>query len=113
MKTVRELAESLHGELTAQEQYRTSVENIVDVITALRRAEYDLTVQIWGQIFNLEPETLSTADYEAVLAGHRALVRELDVLLNGEEGAAKQASLCDIVSQLSTLPQPVLAHCKP
>jgi hypothetical protein len=27
-------------------------------------------------------------------------VRELDVLLNGEEGAAKQASLCDIVAQL-------------
>ena len=28
------------------------------------------------------------------------LVRELDVLLNGEDGAAKQASLCDIVSQV-------------
>lgn len=28
------------------------------------------------------------------------LVRELDVLLNGEEGAAKQASLCDIVGQV-------------
>lgn len=28
------------------------------------------------------------------------LVRELDVLLNGEEGAAKQAKLCDIVAQV-------------
>lgn len=33
-------------------------------------------------------------------ADHRALVRELDVLLNGEAGAAKQASLCDIVVQV-------------
>ncbi|ACR14996.1 hypothetical protein BcepIL02_gp03 [Burkholderia phage BcepIL02] len=42
----------------------------------------------------------TAADYEEVLAEHRRLVRELDVLLNGEEGAAKQASLCDIVAQV-------------
>lgn len=45
-------------------------------------------------------EQLSVADYEEVLSDHRRLVRELDVLLNGEHGAAKQASLCDIVGQL-------------
>lgn len=43
--------------------------------------------------------SLTIADYEEVLADHRRLVRELDVLLNGEAGAAKQASLRDIVSQ--------------
>lgn len=43
---------------------------------------------------------LTIEDYEEVLASHRRLVRELDVLLNGEEGAAKQASLCDIVGQV-------------
>lgn len=48
------------------------------------------------------PETLSASDYEEVLADHRRLVRELDVLLNGEDGAAKQASLCDIVAQVAT-----------
>lgn len=37
---------------------------------------------------------------DEVLADHRRLVRELDVLLNGEDGAAQQASLCDIVGQL-------------
>jgi hypothetical protein len=42
---------------------------------------------------------LTIADYEEVMADHRRLVRELDVLLNGE-GAAKQASLCDIVGQV-------------
>lgn len=38
-------------------------------------------------------------DYEEVLEDQRRLVREIDVLLNGEN-AAKQASLCDIVSQI-------------
>ena len=37
----------------------------------------------------------------ADLADYRLLVRELDVLLNGEDGASKQVSLCDIVSQVS------------
>ncbi len=46
------------------------------------------------------------ADYEQVLADHRRLVRELDVLLNGEEGAAKQASLCDIVAQVQHIVTP-------
>ena len=42
-----------------------------------------------------EIETL----YE-ILADKRRLTRELDVALNGERGAAQQASLCDIVSQV-------------
>ena len=37
------------------------------------------------------------ADYEAVLADKRRLAREIDVAMHGEEGAAKQASLCDLV----------------
>ena len=39
------------------------------------------------------------ADYEKVSASRLALVRELDVALNGEN-AAIQASLCDIVAQV-------------
>lgn len=39
----------------------------------------------------------TVADYEEVLADHRRLVRELDVALHGEAGAAKQASLCDLI----------------
>ncbi|WP_263147771.1 hypothetical protein [Pseudomonas sp. RIT-PI-AD] len=49
-----------------------------------------------------ENDTLTIADYEEVLAGHRRLVRELDVALNGEAGAAPQASLCDIVGQVAS-----------
>lgn len=40
------------------------------------------------------------AEYELVLAEHRRLVRELDVLLNGEKGAAAQARLVDLVAQV-------------
>jgi hypothetical protein len=39
-------------------------------------------------------------EVEGAFADHRNLVRELDVLLNGEAGAARQASLCDIVAQV-------------
>ena len=35
-----------------------------------------------------------------VVADHKRLVRELDVLINGESGAAQQSSLCDIVAQV-------------
>lgn len=34
---------------------------------------------------------------------HRRLVREMDEALNGKEGMAKQASLCDLVSQVKLL----------
>lgn len=43
---------------------------------------------------------MTAADFDSVLANHKRLVRELDVLLNGEAGAAEQASLCDIVAQV-------------
>lgn len=39
--------------------------------------------------------------HEEVHEDHNRLVRELDVLLNGN-GAAKQASLCDIVAQVKS-----------
>lgn len=42
----------------------------------------------------------ASKDYKDVLAGHRRLIRDLDVLFNGEEGAAQQASLGDIVAQI-------------
>lgn len=49
------------------------------------------------------------ADYEEALADKRSLTRELDILLNGDS-AAKQASLCDIISQLSQHKTPILAR---
>lgn len=46
------------------------------------------------------PAPAVVQDYEQIFADHRRLVRELDVLINGEDGAAEQASLCDIVAQV-------------
>lgn len=40
---------------------------------------------------------------QRALDDKRRLTRELDVLLNGEEGAAAQALLCDIVAQVRTI----------
>ncbi len=37
------------------------------------------------------------AGHEEVLTDHRRLVRELDVAMHGQEGAALQASLCDLI----------------
>jgi hypothetical protein len=42
---------------------------------------------------------LCIADYEEVLQQHKGLVKRLDIALNGT-GAAKQASLVDIVAQV-------------
>lgn len=50
----------------------------------------------------IDPEVLTVADYEAVLADHRRLVREIDVIMFGD-GAAKQASLCDMVNPIRKL----------
>ena len=47
--------------------------------------------------------SLTPDDYEEVLSEHRRLVRYLDVLINGEEGAARQASLCDLVGQIAKM----------
>lgn len=42
-------------------------------------------------------DELTIADYEEVLADKRRLTRLLDVAMHGEDGAAKQASLCDLI----------------
>jgi len=42
-------------------------------------------------------------DYKATLEDHQRLVRKIDVILNGEEDAASQASLCDLVPQIRAL----------
>jgi len=42
---------------------------------------------------------LPIEDYEDVLKDHRRLVREIDVIMNGD-GAAKQANLCDLIGQI-------------
>jgi len=45
---------------------------------------------------------LTIDDYKAVLEDHKRMIREIDVLMNGDNAAA-QASMCDIVSQLTDI----------
>lgn len=63
----------------------------------------DVPSKLWtmGEAVTLTHGHLTaTTDFDAMQADHNRLVRELDVLLNGEAGAADQASLCDIVAQV-------------
>ncbi|MFD3263148.1 hypothetical protein [Phenylobacterium ferrooxidans] len=69
------------------EEYPETLQDILDAARAEGAKTYT------------DDEALTVADYEEVLADHRRLVRELDVLLNGE-GGAERPSLCDIVGQL-------------
>jgi len=45
---------------------------------------------------------LTIEDYERSFESHRALVREIDIILCGKD-AAPQASLCDLVSPIQEL----------
>lgn len=56
----------------------------------------------WASVVEVyERDLYSNPSLEALLE-ISALVRELDVLINGEEGAAAQASLCDLVAQVKS-----------
>lgn len=57
-----------------------------------------IAAHTFGERFEASAEV--TRDYEEVLTDHRRFAREIDVIMNGEEGAAKQASLCDLVAQI-------------
>lgn len=57
----------------------------------------------------IRAEQAKIADYEESMAGHRRLVRELDMLLNGKDGAAPQASLCDLVAQVASTGAPLFS----
>lgn len=41
--------------------------------------------------------------YEECMEDHRRLVREIDIMINGTEGAARQASLCDLLETIRRL----------
>lgn len=51
----------------------------------------------------VERLTALGSDYEEVLADKRRLTRELDVAMHGEDGAAKQASMCDLIEPAKNL----------
>ena len=85
---------------------QTHMANVpMDIVTrareylALNAAESGADVLIEELAEEIERLRKRVKDVEETMADKRRLTRELDVALNGD-GAAKQASLCDIVSQV-------------
>lgn len=78
-------------------QMRCAIDETVvsDIIAELRAAE--------ALSADNPADALTVADYEHAFQSHRNLVRMIDVIINGEAGAAKQASLCDLVGQIEEL----------
>lgn len=57
-------------------------------------------LQLWPPVYTHRRALIATVEaLEEVRADHDRLVRVLDVLMNGPEGSAAQASLCDLVGQ--------------
>jgi len=79
------------------------IDKVMGEITSVIDFDYMRIRSILTSVFGEQsiPQDIHTviADYEEVLEDQKSLVRELDVLLNGD-GAAQQASLCDIVGQV-------------
>ncbi|EPB6908137.1 hypothetical protein L4Q18_000781 [Pseudomonas aeruginosa] len=94
-----------HRWSTDLDDVHSSAESLLALIKdqAPTQAAQGLAGAALAQPSPAQAEQATADDYEEVLADHRRLVRELDVLLNGEEGAAKQASLCDLVGQVSAI----------
>lgn len=70
-------------------------EELMQAVAAARTALAAATPYADGK-----EDELTIEDYKETFEDHKRLVRELDVLLNGERNAARQASLCDIVAQV-------------
>ena len=80
------------------------MDDLIDALRSYRQADADgvmvlVSRQACGEAAN-EIKRLRglVSDYESMQEQHREHVRRLDVALNGD-GAAKQASLIDLVSQ--------------
>lgn len=86
----------------AKERF-ANVRRLVACVNACRGLPTDeleqkgLVAAVGTQLLDLEKQRDELLD---VQKDHHRLVRELDVLLNGVDGAAPQASLCDLVAQL-------------
>ncbi len=68
-------------------------------VSSISQDQYDLGVT---EAFYAGYEACQRV-YEEVLADTRRLTREIDVAMFGEEGAAKQASLCDVLKSVEDM----------
>ncbi|MFQ1711925.1 hypothetical protein ACK39D_05375 [Aeromonas veronii] len=79
----------------------TSCMGMWEAWQASREAELQRGQLLYADLVQRMTEmTIQHDDLLEMQNDHHRLVRELDVLLNGVDGAAPQASLCDLVAQL-------------
>ena len=92
--------------LDGHDRLRAQNAEQAEEIGRLRASELDLENRCRSYAdFVLENDRLreQNADYEEVLADKRRLTRELDIAMHGEDGAAQQASLCDLIEPANRL----------
>ena len=104
---VKEKDEKFHA---YRKEYADVVDKRNEQIAALKRIRergdntFELLVAANEKIRYLQNDNTDRmtqiAALEEVHEDHHRLVRAMDAAINGEDGAAKQASLCDIVSQV-------------
>lgn len=103
LKEIKELMEAYRNQDDDKYSDEEFVEKMIEELP-----EFGIDTSMWeynyGDCCDSAMEFISRAikgetDYEEVFDDHKRLVRELDVIINGEN-AAQQASLCDIVAQL-------------
>jgi len=86
----------LSEEISSLELERDQAQQDLSAATAEVAQMRETIDRLTGALKSVE-NGLTIADYEEVLQSHRKNVRALDVAMHGEEGAAKQASLCDLI----------------
>lgn len=67
------------------------------------KAAFDLYERVDDAVSEIKRLRETIVDFESAYTDYKRLVREIDVIINGEDGAAKQASLCDLMGQIRTL----------
>ena len=82
---------------------RAPLEKIVDAKYARDSALQCLTAQLNERDCEISELQKRVADYEEMHEDHKRLVREIDEIISGKEGMAKQASLCDLVHPIQEL----------
>ncbi len=90
------------GLLTSKEdmEYVQDLKNRQRVIRPPSEVTADCTSELSEQLVNARRQI---GDFVQVLEDKKRIVRDIDVMISGEEGAAKQASLIDLIAPIQEL----------
>ena len=89
-----------HGSWWGHKNFNGCILDVEQIHDAKDAAQWNTRAEQPSQQQTMGDDAQTIEDYRAWARDIDRLVRELDVALNGVEGAAKQASLCDIIAQV-------------